>query len=1614
MARDEDDDYDDDYDDVEEEADAAHEGGGDDDDDDYDADEDAGVKKSTKKRAGASARGRETASTGGAKTRVVDVDDAGARDHDDDEDYDVDAEDDYDEDEEDGEDDYDEDDDLEDEYDETTGQKKRKAKKKSVQSVPVVTVGTVVVPTKRDGVGPVTVASVNAEDALGRAAQTRGGGGFAYGVASTTPETGEILKFTSILHNARDGRTYEAVFGTREGDAAAAADAKTPVKGGARTDASEDEDAEEDDADDDDEDETNDEDDDVMWFAKVDENVPFERYAALQPTLSEDEDEAADDDDADARPSVDIGEPEGRMKPKRGESGVEHGEWERGVFWGADSDEDEEVRLAAAGIDAVGAFKKPRRDDDDAEGANARETTDFVVSQGVADAGARARWGEIAGTSSSERSNDDVSDYMRHLSLYGVAPKEVEKSTDGSDATMAEATDADVYSGAVLPMRNYDLANGRWLDDIAWEGKPERVIDPHRKYILPKVMVNPNDPNLVLQFKGDLEATVWKWANAMMVPSWDLDPVEDFDAALNISIDDKYKEEVEQTVDTGERAPRQGRFDGIQHAEFLLTSVPHLVRDPVNDYPAPKAMLRPPTVLPKNASSSVKIKLAGAELETFKVCIKSLNLHSAVINLKVRGTDTVASLTPRIRKRWTDLEGPIHLYYPGSPDPNNPLHEEMTLADAGLQAQVGLPIVYLVAPKITFISEQEALAPLASDAVLAPPGAYKKPSDLSARSGTLMLVEYTEARPPLIAKPGMGAKKVVYYRRKTLGDQGARPYANATTTVVDLKPNAPSPFLGELPPGQGVTALETSLFRAPLFQQPKAENYVDFLLIRAPNGRLTLREAPPLHLAGQQEPHIEVPGPGSDMLKDFEERLVNATVLRHFLNLQARGAVEPGTMPTVKSSEIAATLSHVMSVRDVRRKIRSKICAPRRGVNANEDEFILNPSYRFEHEKEVQRMATPEEVCAYESYRHSVAFLCKDRDRDEQERILRLSSLTLQQLKNAVTILVRHSEGKRKRQLENLELWLQIQPWAQTHEFLQAAQGNKGILHLETSRRIQRLTGKFFNYIRRMTVPDPPEDRRPRREPGTVTGTNADLRKLTMPQAQRILENFGVEKEVILQLERWKRIGLIRELSGAATADGSNQHAGMARFARRLRVSEAQQLTEIKENSSLLFKRQMKEYSQRRVKHKDSSSDESDDDDDDDEESSDSESESDSLADELEKQLAEKAEGDGLNEENERAELEALRSALTDGAPIEPSVDPMKALAQGILVPGKKLKLKRVTTHIFPDGRSAKVEDDITEYAGAAWLAARAQGVEAANAATTAALVECGQDKPPPPPKEALEKKELDEEETGLTPEAKARYEMLRRRKRAKERVRRAEEKMKRLQAMGVTDEGANLADAEKSPGLAIKSPSSVPAMPGGLKIKVGVSKRTMKRVFSSGATPEKKSNLGRKMPWDKVLMKVTESAMKHGEYGQVFTPPVTLADYSQFVDQPMDLSSIMARLREGLYDNPSDWASDVSLIATNAKAYHMSDRAVQMRVDWVPRMAADMCNYMADLTKKHEADIKSGFSDFSADELRVARPGGPAPAQPAAQPAAVAAAQPAAAPKTLPKLKFSFGKKKE
>ena len=130
------------------------------------------------------------------------------------------------------------------------------------------------------------------------------------------------------------------------------------------------------------------------------------------------------------------------------------------------------------------------------------------------------------------------------------------------------------------------------------------------------------------------------------------------------------------------------------------------------------------------------------------------------------------------------------------------------------------------------------------------------------------------------------------------------------------------------------------------------------------------------------------------------------------------------------------------------------------------------------------------------------------------------------QMQNAFQAALRGATPAQRKGLQDLELLLALQPWSQTTEFL-AAVGGRAVLHLDASRRMREKTGKYYHYVRRQAPKDPDAAAQPKIKPGTVTGTDADLRKLTMPQTERILLGFGVELPHIKSLHRWKRIGSV-------------------------------------------------------------------------------------------------------------------------------------------------------------------------------------------------------------------------------------------------------------------------------------------------------------------------------------------------------------------------------------------------------------------------------------------------------------------------------------------------------
>ena len=75
-----------------------------------------------------------------------------------------------------------------------------------------------------------------------------------------------------------------------------------------------------------------------------------------------------------------------------------------------------------------------------------------------------------------------------------------------------------------------------------------------------------------------------------------------------------------------------------------------------------------------------------------------------------------------------------------------------------------------------------------------------------------------------------------------------------------------------------------------------------------------------------------------------------------------------------------------------------------------------------------------------------------------------------------------------------------------------------------------------------------------------ITGTDNDLRKLTMKQMASLLRSYGMAQKDIDRLKRWDRVHVIRDLSTKAASDGMGD--GLERFARgeKLKLSEQKQM----------------------------------------------------------------------------------------------------------------------------------------------------------------------------------------------------------------------------------------------------------------------------------------------------------------------------------------------------------------------------------------------------------------------------------------------------------------------
>lgn len=88
-----------------------------------------------------------------------------------------------------------------------------------------------------------------------------------------------------------------------------------------------------------------------------------------------------------------------------------------------------------------------------------------------------------------------------------------------------------------------------------------------------------------------------------------------------------------------------------------------------------------------------------------------------------------------------------------------------------------------------------------------------------------------------------------------------------------------------------------------------------------------------------------------------------------------------------------------------------------------------------------------------------------------------------------------------------------------------------------------------------------------------ITGTEDDLRKLTMKQMASLLRSYGMAQKQIDTLKRWDRVHVIRDLSTKAASDGMGD--GLERFARGEKMKLAEQKQMYRDRVQAIWSRQI-------------------------------------------------------------------------------------------------------------------------------------------------------------------------------------------------------------------------------------------------------------------------------------------------------------------------------------------------------------------------------------------------------------------------------------------------------
>ena len=421
-----------------------------------------------------------------------------------------------------------------------------------------------------------------------------------------------------------------------------------------------------------------------------------------------------------------------------------------------------------------------------------------------------------------------------------------------------------------------------------------------------------------------------------------------------------------------------------------------------------------------------------------------------------------------------------------------------------------------------------------------------------------------------------------------------------------LHPSVHGPFLGEVPEGSTLTGLISNLFVAPMFRH-EADS-TDFLMVLTPPSGATrpgqresmgviLRDFPRsgIYTVGQTEPRTRCHAPNSPGEKAFTGPYISYQIARAITRAQSREG------HGLRLDDMQARVLPNLELPGAAFRQRLKQVAM---YDKNTQIWTTKPlgMDAYPGVEALGKSIAPEGVAAFEtacaacrrladlgihqlyagkdtavSVGVAIVYLagqlnsCRELSRKLKKLVeisrSRRDLSSLQSLYYARAASETESLYKVLRHKNDVAQFineqLQLAPWNLTGEFIDVhkkAEGT-GMMRL-TGLGDPSGTGEGFSFLREM-------DSKPSKAVGNaalnaqvkkITGTEDDLRKLTMQQMASLLRSYGMAQKQIDTLKRWDRVHCIRDLSTKAASDGIGD--GLERFARgeKLKLSEQKQM----------------------------------------------------------------------------------------------------------------------------------------------------------------------------------------------------------------------------------------------------------------------------------------------------------------------------------------------------------------------------------------------------------------------------------------------------------------------